>query len=195
MASIPYNFLMHPFCPISIHFNFTVSKPRAPDKLVSANKHLLLCQKNLCCQTKLISPKLTVLRHFTASDRGILWFNRNTWRISGFFLQSKRIFLPYTVKWFLPRLLLALWRTVTARVPVLRPSSEDVPWSGYVGPLGRCGTEAFLSKSADIAKVEKCAGLKFGWHYATQTRDIVRQSRTHIFHKSRIYHIFFFIAF
>ena len=35
---------------------------------------------------------------------------------------------------------------------------KDVPWSGYLGSLDRCVTEAFLSKFADIARVEKCAG-------------------------------------
>lgn len=61
---------------------------------------------------KLISPKPTVLRHFPASDRRILWFNRNTRRISGFFLQTERISRPNAVKVIPPRLLLAPWPPV-----------------------------------------------------------------------------------
>ena len=126
---------------------------------------------------KLISPKPTVLRHFPASDRRILWFNRNTRRISGFFLQTERISRPNAVKVIPPRLLLALWRTVTARVPVLRPDSERCTMervSRLVGPMCNRGISLQIRRYCQGRKVCR---LKSGRLCAIQTGDIARQSR------------------
>ena len=81
-------------------------------------------QKNLCHEPKLISPKATVLWRFPASSKGILWFNHNIQQIPGFSVQN-RMDIPILFQQAAPAShSLALWRTVTAYVPVLSPCSE-----------------------------------------------------------------------
>ena len=113
-------------------------------------------QKNLCHEPKLISPKTTVLRRFPASGRGILWFNHNIQRIPGFSVQN-RVDIPILCQQVAPaRHLLALWRTVTACVPVLSPCSErytmkQVFW--FVEPMWNRGTSTQISQYNQGRKV------------------------------------------
>lgn len=99
-------------------------------------------------------------------------------------------------------------RQVISPPPSLSPvTHRDRPCAGFKTQFRRCTIERVFrlvgpiwNRGISLQIRRYCQGrkvcwLKFGWHYVTQTMDIVRQIRTHIFHKSRICHIFFFIAF
>lgn len=94
-----------------------------------------------------------------------------------FFLQTERISRPNAVKVIPPRLLLALWRTVTARVPVLRPDSERCTMervSRLVGPMCNRGISLQIRRYCQGRKVCR---LKSGGFAPSRRGDIVRQSR------------------
>lgn len=110
-------------------------------------------QKNLCHEQKLISPKPTVLRHFSASGRRFLWFNHNILRIASFYMQN-RVGYPNSIptSGYRP----SSFSTVTACVPVLNPARKMYHEANILACWAN--SEAFLPKSANMSRVEKCAG-------------------------------------